>query len=62
MKIKYVGLKKDGETAFASESGIALWLQGDAHDVKDATAAKMLKHPDVFQVDEPAAEAPKAAE
>ena len=48
MKIKYVGVKVDGETAFASASGIALWLAGDSHDVDDAVAAKMIKHPDVF--------------
>lgn len=58
MKIKYVGVKLDGETAFASESGIALWLDGDSHEVKDAVAAKMLKHPDVFALDD----AIKAAE
>lgn len=58
MKIKYVGVKLDGETAFASESGIAMWLDGDSHEVKDALAAKMLKHPDVFALDD----AIKAAE
>ena len=58
MKIKYVGVKLDGETAFANESGIALWLDGDSHEVKDALAAKMLKHPDVFALDD----AIKAAE
>jgi hypothetical protein len=58
MKIKYVGVKLDGETAFANESGVALWLEGDSHEVKDAVAAKMLKHPDVFALDE----AIKAAE
>jgi len=52
MKIKYVGVKLDGETAFANESGVALWLDGDSHEVKDAVAAKMLKHPDVFALDE----------
>jgi hypothetical protein len=52
MKIKYVGVKLDGETAFSGESGIALWLDGDSHEVKDAVAAKMLKHPDVFALDE----------
>jgi hypothetical protein len=58
MKIKYVGVKLGGETAFASESSISLWLAGDSHEVKDAVAAKMLKHPDVFALDE----AIKAAE
>ena len=52
MKIKYVGVKLDGETAFAGESGIALWLDGDSHEVKDTVAAKMLKHPDVFALDD----------
>ena len=52
MKIKYVGVKLDGETAFAGESGVALWRTGDAHEIKDGVATKMLKHPDVFELDE----------
>jgi len=60
MKIKYVGVKLDGETAFASESGIALWLAGEVHEIKDAVGAKMLKHPDVFALD--VAQSTKAAE
>jgi hypothetical protein len=47
MKIKYVGLKQDGERAFFSETNIE-WRIGDAHDVDAKVAAKMLKHPDVF--------------
>ena len=58
MKIKYVGVKLDGETAFASESGVVVWQGGDSHEVKDAVAAKMLRHPDVFALDD----AIKAAE
>lgn len=53
MKIKYVGLKADGESAFSSESGVALWMIGDVHDIKDtAVAGRMLKHPDVFALAE----------
>lgn len=52
MKIKYVGVKEDGETAFASLSGIERWMPGDSFDVKDTVAARMLQHPDVFMRDE----------
>ena len=54
MKLKYVGHKPQC-TAFKLETGIT-WLPGAVHEVKDALAAKMLKHPDVF------AAAAKAAE
>jgi hypothetical protein len=47
MKIKYVGVKPDGETAFKSETGVT-WFPGTCEDVTVAMAAKMLKHPDVF--------------
>lgn len=47
MKIKYVGVKEDGETAFHRETGIT-WMPGSAHEVPDHVAAKMLNHPDVF--------------
>ena len=48
MKIKYVGVKADGETAFAYLSGVALWMDGDEHEIKDDVAKRMLQHPDVF--------------
>lgn len=48
MKIKYVGLKLDGETAFKSECGIT-WMQGDEHEIRDDLAKRMLRHPDVFE-------------
>lgn len=51
MKIKYVGLKLDGETAFSQTSGVPMWMPGDAFEVNDAVAVKMLNHPDVFAVD-----------
>lgn len=53
MKLKYVGVKEQGCTAFAKESGVALWMIGDVHDIKDtAVAGRMLKHPDVFALAE----------
>ncbi|NWF45380.1 hypothetical protein F3K02_08985 [Hydrogenophaga sp. D2P1] len=48
MKIKYVGLK-GFEDAFKSESG-KTWGPGVEHDIEDAVAARMLKHPDVFEI------------
>lgn len=50
MKLKYVGLKQQC-TAFKTDTGIT-WLPGAVHEVKDALAAKMLKHPDVFVADD----------
>lgn len=50
MKIKYVGLKEDGEAAFSNETQIT-WLPGSVQDVPLAIAQRMLKHPDVFAVD-----------
>jgi len=47
-RIKYVGLKDGGESAFADESGIARWMPGDTRDVSPDVARRMLKHPDVF--------------
>lgn len=55
MKIKYVGLKPDGETAFSSETGIT-WFPGDSFDVSDKHGQKMLNHPDVFAIDESTSE------
>jgi hypothetical protein len=47
MKLKYVGVKLDGETAFSGETKIT-WRPGDEHEVPDSIARKMLGHPDVF--------------
>lgn len=47
MKLKYVGVKEDGETAFSRETGIT-WFPGSVEDVPTAMAVKMLQHPDVF--------------
>ncbi|MDZ7892328.1 MAG: hypothetical protein U5L73_11300 [Rhodoferax sp.] len=55
MKIKYVGVKQDGETAFASLSGIERWMPGDSFEVKDGVATRMLQHPDVFALADSAA-------
>lgn len=55
MKIKYVGVKTDGETAFIGDTGIT-WMPGDSHPVADritvALATRMLQHPDVFALDD----------
>lgn len=51
MKLTYVGTKPNGSTAFKAQTGIT-WFPGDEHDIKDDVAAKMLKHPDVFQLAE----------
>lgn len=50
-RIKYVGTKDDGESAFSRETQIT-WFPGDSHDMTDAMAARMLQHPDVFAPDE----------
>lgn len=59
MKIKYVGVKEDGETAFSRETGIT-WFPGTSEDVPVALAIKMLKHPDVFAEDASEADGPTA--
>lgn len=46
-KLKYVGLKLDGERAFKEKTGIE-WFPGTVEDVPAALATDMLKHPDVF--------------
>ena len=51
MKIAYVGVKLDGETAFTDKTGIT-WMPGDSFEVADDVATKMLQHPDVFAKDE----------
>jgi hypothetical protein len=67
MKLKYVGLK-DREDAFSDVTGI-VWGPGVVEDIKDEELAKrMLKHPDVFELDESpnedalTAEVPEATE
>ncbi len=50
MKLKYVGLKPDGETAFHDKTGV-VWFPGSCHEVKDEIATTMLRHPDVFALD-----------
>lgn len=47
VKIKYVGVKKDGERAFKADTEIE-WFPGDVHDVDSKVAEQMLRHPDVF--------------
>lgn len=47
IKIKYVGVKHDGERAFKEDTGIE-WFPGDVNEVSAENAAKMLRHPDVF--------------
>ena len=49
MKIKYIGVKVNGCTAFQRESGIK-WMQGDEHEIRDELAKRMLRHPDIFAV------------
>ena len=52
-KIKYVGLKQDGETAFSRMEGApAIWMQGDSYEVPDNVAKLMLEHPMVFALDD----------
>lgn len=46
-KLKYVGLKQDGETAFSAETQIT-WFPDTVEDVAAPIAARMLNHPDVF--------------
>lgn len=43
-KIKYIGLKEAGETAFAELTGIARWFPGDVHDLPEAQAGQLLEH------------------
>ena len=58
MKIKYVGVK-DFEDAFKGETGVT-WGPGVEHDIDDAIAARMLKHPDVFELSGAAVKEPVA--
>jgi hypothetical protein len=50
MKIKYVGLKTDGETAFIHLTNLT-WFPGDSHEVDNKHAPRLLAHPDVFEQD-----------
>lgn len=61
MKIKYVGVKEDGETAFASAAGIAKWMPGDSFEIANPQlASRMLQHPDVFAEDTSTTKASKS--
>lgn len=60
-KIKYVGLKTDGERAFAEKTGI-VWMPGDVHDVSAAHAALMAPHDDVWELVEDTAGGPTLAD
>lgn len=53
MKLMYVGLKVDGESAFSDKTGI-VWMPGSSHEVSDAHAALMLPHTDVWAIAEEA--------
>lgn len=50
MKIKYVGAKTDGETAFIHLTGLT-WFPGDSFEVDNKHAPRLLNHPDVFERD-----------
>lgn len=56
-RIKYVGLKADGERAFEANTGIT-WMPGSAHSVSVEHAALMLNHPDVWALDDEQPEKP----
>lgn len=66
-KIKYVGVKLDGETAFTAAAKMAdPWMPGDVREIDDEKlVAQMLQHPDVFARDDAnpakAAQAPAPA-
>ena len=51
-KLRYVGLKADGEHAFCEKTGI-VWMPGSEHDVSTEHAALMLPHTDVWEIGEP---------
>jgi len=56
MKIKYVGAKTDGETAFIHLTGLT-WFPGDSFEVDNKHAPRLLNHPDVFERDTEQAQA-----
>lgn len=50
-QVKYVG-KKQSEAAFSDETDI-IWTPGSSHPIADeGLARRMLRHPDVFAIDE----------
>lgn len=57
-KVHYVGLKQDGETAFRELTNIERWMPGDAHELPQPVAARLLQHPDVFSLTKHATFAP----
>ena len=59
MKIKYIGQKTDGETAFIAETQIT-WMPDAEHDIPAAVAERMLNHPDVFALADATSSAPAA--
>ena len=61
-RIKYVGTKEGGETAYSTLTGIARWMIGDVLDVDAKHVGQLLQHPDVFALaDEPEAPTPVPA-
>ena len=46
-KLRYIGLKVDGERAFIERTKIC-WMPGDEHDVSVEHAKLMLPHTDVW--------------
>ena len=47
-KLRYIGLKVDGERAFIERTKIC-WMPGDEHDVSVEHAKLMLPHTDVWE-------------
>lgn len=62
MRLEYVGLK-DSETDHLYGTNLTWLGKGSTHDVPDEAGAKMLRHPDVWQLaaEQPAAPAPTPA-
>lgn len=49
MKLKYIGLKEDGERAFQEKTGIE-WFPGDVHDITDKAICRLLlEHPTLWE-------------
>lgn len=57
--LKYVGTKVDGEQAYKEKTGI-VWMPGKSHTVSVEHAELLCKHPDVWELSDPQAEAKKA--
>lgn len=53
MRVKYIGLKPS-KTDNVAGSGIVWSGQGDVQEVPDEAAQKLLRHPEVWCLDEPA--------